>query len=101
MSDGRVVALRDLSQPDLSQPEGPERNGELVSSGPGWAELEMTDGGAPIPAGTPVRSQTSQAIFLGQVQGSEIHRLRVRVDHSLALQDIAAIQKLWSQEQPG
>jgi hypothetical protein len=98
MSDGRV-ALR-----DLSQPESPERNGELVSSGPGWAELELTGGGAPIPAGTPVGFQTSETIYLGQVEAKETqgdgHRLRVRVDHLLALQDVNSIQNLWSQEQP-
>jgi hypothetical protein len=104
MSDGRVVALRNLSQPDLSQPENPERNGELVSSGPGWAELELTDGGASIPAGALVAFQASGMIYLGHVESGEIpgdrHRLRVRVDHSLALQDVSSIQKLWSQEPP-
>ncbi len=76
----------------------------MVSSGPGWAELELTDGGAPIPAGALVKFQTSEAICLGHVETGHIrgslHHLRVRIEHSLALQDIAAIQKLWSQEQP-
>jgi hypothetical protein len=99
MSDDGAVALR-----DLSQPESTDRNGQLVSSGPGSAELELTDGGAPIPAGTLVGLQTSQTIYLGHVESGEIRddrlRLRVRVDHWLALQDISSIQKLWSQSQP-
>lgn len=104
MSDAAVVALRDLSQPDSSLPESPERNGELVSSSPLWVELQLTDGGAPISGGTLVGVQTSQTVYVGRVESGEIignsQRLRVRVDHWLALQDVAAIQKLWSQEQP-
>jgi hypothetical protein len=99
MSDGSVVVLR-----DLSQPENTERSGHLVSSGRGWAELELTDGGAPISPGTPVGLQTSHTIYLGHVQHKEIQapcsRLRVRVDHSLAVQDVCSIQNRWNQEQP-
>ena len=104
MGGGRVVALRTLSPPDLGQPESPERNCELVSSGPGWAELELTDGGAPIPAGTLVGFQTGEAICLGHVEAGQIrgsfHHLRVRVDHSLVLQDVSSVQEHWSQQQP-
>ena len=104
MSDGSTVALRDLGQPDTSQPESPERNGQLVSSGPGWAELELSDGGTPIPTGHPVGFQTSHTSYLGYVESAETrgnrHCLRVRVEHWLALPDVAVIQKLWSQEQP-
>lgn len=103
MSEGRVVAFRDLSQPDSDQSESPQRNGELLSSGPDWTEFELTDGGAPIPGGTPVEVQTSQTIYLGLVESVEIRgtrqRLRVRVYHWLALEDIASVQKLWSQDQ--
>ena len=99
MSDGAVVALR-----DLSQPEGPERSGSLISADVDWAELELTDGGAPISGGSLVGVQTSQTIYVGHVESAETsgnsQRLRVRVDHWLALQDVSAIQKLWSQEQP-
>ena len=105
MTVGRVVALRDLSQPDSNQPESPQRNGELLIAGPDWAELELTDGGAPIPEGTPVGVQTSETMYLGLVASGEIQgssqRLRVRVYHWLALEDIASIQKLWSQDQSG
>jgi hypothetical protein len=98
MNDGPLVALR-----DLSQPESTERNGNLVSAGPDWAELEVTDGGAPISGGTLVELQTSQTIYLGRVESGETlgknQRLRVRVDHWLALEDVHSIQKLWSQEQ--
>jgi len=98
MSDGAVVALR-----NLSQPEGTDRNGSLISADPDWAELELTDGGAPIAGGALVGLQTSQTIYLGHVQSSETlangQRLRVRIDHWLALQDVSAIQKLWSQGQ--
>jgi hypothetical protein len=97
MSDSDSVALR-----DLSQPESAERSGHLVSADPDWAELELTDGGEPIPGGALVRLQTSQKVYLGQVQSGKSlghsQRLRVRVDHWLALQDISAIQRLWSQE---
>ncbi len=100
MSDEPLVALR-----DLSQPESTGRTGNLVSASPAWAELEMTDGGAPISSGTLVELQTSQTIYLGRVDSGETlgksQRLRVRVDHWLALQDISSIQKLWSQEQSG
>ena len=100
MSDDAVVALR-----DLSQPEPTERNGSLISADGDWAELELTDGGAPIPGGTLVGIQTSQKIYLGRVEHGETRdnsqRLRVRVEHWVALQDASAIQKLWSQEQPG
>jgi hypothetical protein len=99
MSEGLVVALR-----ELSQPEGTERIGSLVSAGLDWAELEVTDGGAPISGGTLVELQTSQTIYLGRVESGETlgknQRLRVRVDHWLALQDVSSIQKLWSQERP-
>ncbi len=97
MSDDPLVALR-----DLSQPEGTERTGNLVSVGVDWAELEVTDGGSPISGGTLVGIQTSKTIYLGHVESGETlgnsQRLRVRVDHRLALQDVGAIQKLWSQE---
>jgi len=96
MSDGRAVALR-----DLSQPESTERIGELVSSGDGWTEIELTDRGASIPMGTPVGYQTSQTTYVGTVESAETqdnrHRLRVRVEHWLALEDVSTIQKLWSQ----
>ena len=98
MSDDPLVALR-----DLSQPEGTERTGNLVSASVDWAELEVTDGGAPIPGGTLVGIQTSKTIYVGRVESGEIlhknQRLRVRVDHWLARQDVSSIQKLWSQEQ--
>jgi hypothetical protein len=94
MGDGRV-ALRDLSQPETT-----ERNGDLVSSGNGWAEIELRDGGPQVHSGTPVELQTGQSIYLGHVESGEVHRLRVRVDHSLDVQDVLAIQKLWNPEQP-
>ena len=100
MSDGPVVALR-----DLSQPESADRNGSLISASVDWAELELKDGGAPISGGTLVGIQTSQTIYVGHVESGETvgngQRLRVRVDHWLALQDGSSIQKLWSQEQSG
>jgi hypothetical protein len=99
MSDGPVVALR-----DLSQPESTDRNGSLISAGVDWAELELKDGGAPISGGTLVGLQTSQTIYVGHVESGETvdngQRLRVRVDHWLAIQDISAIQSVWSQDQP-
>ena len=94
MGDGRV-ALRDLSQPETT-----ERNGDLVSSGNGWAEIELRDGGPPVHSGTPVELQTSQTIYLGHVESGEIPRVRVRVDHSLAVDDVLSIRKLWNPEQP-
>jgi len=94
MGDGRV-ALRDLSQSETT-----ERNGDLVSSGNGWAEIELRDGGPPVRAGAPVELQTSQNIYLGHVESGEIDRLRVRVDHFLDVQDVLSIQKLWNSEKP-
>ena len=98
MSDDPVVTIRDLSQPESTQ-----RTGNLVSADPDWAELELADGGAPISGGTLVGLQTSQAIYLGHVERAEAsrksQRLRIRVDHWLALQDVASVQKLWSEEQ--
>ena len=99
MTDDAVVALRDLSQPETAG-----RIGNLISASVDWAELELTDGGAPVPGGTLVELQTSETIYLGRVEKGETvgkdQRLRVRVDHWLALQDVSSIQKLWSQEQP-
>jgi hypothetical protein len=97
MSDDPLVALR-----DLSQPEGTGRTGNLISASISWAELEVTDGGAPIAGGTLVELQTSQTIYLGRVESGEIldknQRLRIRVDHWLDLQDVATIQELWSEQ---
>jgi hypothetical protein len=97
MDDGSVVALR-----DLSHLESAERSGHFVSAGPDWAELELTDGGEPIPGGALVGVQTSENVYLGQVESGENlgnnQRLRVRVNHRLALQDVSSIQTLWSQE---
>ena len=104
MSGCRVVALRDLSQLDSSRPENPERNAQLVSSGPDWAEIELTDAGAGLSVGTPIGFQTDESISLGCIENAEIRNscqhLRVRVDHSLALQDVGNINRLWSQEDP-
>ena len=98
MNDGRAVALR-----DLSQLESAERSGHLLSVGSDWAELELTDGGGPIPGGALVGLQTSENVYLGQVESGEAsgnnQRLRVHVNHRLALQDVSSIQALWSQEQ--
>jgi hypothetical protein len=98
MSDGAVVALRDLSHPDST-----ERSGSLISEGVDWVDLELTGGAAPISSGTLVGVQTSQNIYLGQVERGELlgssQRLRIRVEHWLALQDASSIQKLWTQEQ--
>jgi|SRR5579872_6252976 len=98
MVDDPQVTLR-----DLRQSEGTERTGNLVSINLDWAELEVTDGGAPISRGTLVELQTGQTIYLGHVESGETldknQRLRVHVDHRLALQDVSFIQKLWSQEQ--
>jgi hypothetical protein len=97
MDDGRIVALR-----DLSQLESAERSGHLVSVGTDWAELELTDGGEPVPGGALVGIQTSENVYLGQVESRESlgnnQRLRVLVNHRLALQDVSSIQTLWSQE---
>jgi len=104
MSEDPVVSLRDLSQPDSSRPESPQRSGELLSSGPGWVELELTEDGAPLSGGTPVAVRTSETIYMGHIESGKMQDnrdcLRVRVDHWLAVQDVSAIQKLWSQEQP-
>ena len=98
------VALRDLSQPELSQLQTPERNGEIVSTSSGWTEIELLDGGTAIPAGTLVGFETSEAIYLGFVETAEIRenrpRLRVRINHSLARRAVSSIQQLWSQQQP-
>jgi hypothetical protein len=94
MGDG-VVALRDLSQSETT-----ERNGSLVSSGKGWAEIELQDGGPPVQPGTPVELQTSQSIYLGHVESGEVSRMRVRVDHSLTVDDVLAIRELWNPENP-
>lgn len=103
MSSGGIV-LRDLSQPDISQPQSLERNGEIVSSGSGWTEIELLNGSTTIPAGTLVGFETSETIYLGVVETAEIRdsrpRLRVRIDHSLTRQDVSSIQQLWSQQQP-
>ena len=104
MSNAPVVALRDLSQPDSAQSEDSQRSAELVSSSPAWVEVDLTDGGAPIASGTPVGIHTSETIYMGHVESGETvgdsQRLRVRVDHWLAVQDVAVVQKLWSQDQP-
>ncbi|HEY2842783.1 MAG TPA: hypothetical protein VGJ09_04000 [Bryobacteraceae bacterium] len=98
MGDGRVVAFR-----DLSQTESTERNGHLIQSGNGWAELEFSDGGAPVPEGTPVGLETSETIYLGHVERGEIQgnsqRVRILFNHTLALKEVQAIQKLWGSEQ--
>ena len=96
MIAGCVVAFRDLSQ-DESTP----RNGRLISSGPGWAEIELTDAGTLVPAGTAVGWETGENSYLGLVETIQDgkNRLRVRVEHCLALPDVASIQKLWSQEE--
>ncbi len=74
-----------------------------MSSSPTWVELDLTDGGAHIAGGTPVRIETSETIYVGHVESGEAldgsQRLRVRVDHWLAVPDVAVVQKLWSQEQ--
>ena len=99
MSDVCDVTLR-----HLSEPESTERRGQLVSSGPDWAELELTDGGLALPQGSLLGFQTSQTISVGHVESGEIiggtQRLRVRVDHWLASQDVSSIQKLWTHDQP-
>ena len=99
MSDGPVILLR-----DLSQPESTERSCNLLFEDRKWAEIELRDAGAPIRDGTPVGLQTSQSVYLGHVHSGEMsgdcQRLRVRVDHWLAVQDVSTMQKLWSQEQP-
>jgi hypothetical protein len=71
-----------------------------VSSDNGYIEIELRDGGPPVHPGTPVELQTSQTIYLGHVDGGEPHRLRIQVDHSLAVQDVRSIEKLWTPEQP-
>lgn len=74
-----------------------------MSSSPVWVELDLTDGGAHIVGGTPVGIQTGDTIYVGHVENGETQgtsqRLRVRVDHWLAVQDVASVQKVWSQEQ--
>jgi hypothetical protein len=103
MSDDPVVVLRDLSQPVSSHPKSLERNVELLSSSPGSVDLELAEGGAPISSGTLVGVQTSETIYMGHVESGQMHdnryRFRVHVDHWLVLEDVAAIQKIWKQEQ--
>lgn len=102
MSDDAVVALR-----DLSEPESAERTGELLGADLERSELELTIGGAAISDGTLVAVQTSQTICVGHVLGKAEsveapgpQRLRVRIEHWVALKDISVIQKLWSPQQP-
>ena len=98
MTNAVAVAFR-----DLSQPESTERSGQVVSAGTGWIELELTDGGGPVRGGTLAELRTSQTIYLGHVEnavtGNTGQTVRVRIEHSLALQDVSSIQKLWSPEQ--
>ena len=98
MTDDSLVTLR-----DLNQPEGAERTGHLISADSVWADLEVADGGEPVSSGSMLGIQTSETIYLGRVESGEIQgkgqRLRIRIHHWLALQDVSSIQKLWSQEQ--
>jgi hypothetical protein len=103
MSDDSVVALR-----DLTEPPGAERTGKLLGADLESSELELTVGGPAISDGALVAVQTSQTICVGYVLGRAEsvetpgpQRLRIRIDHWVALQDVSVIQKLWSQEQPG
>ncbi len=102
MSESRVVTVRDLRQGDSNRTENRPTRGELVSSGPGWVELDFTSG-ATIPPGTPIEVQTEEILYLGHVQSEKREngrvRLRVHVDHFLSLQSISAIQKRWNQDQ--
>ena len=98
MTGGRLTLRR------LKEPESAERNGQLLSADANWAEVELTDGGSPIPEATLVGFETNETIYVGHVESREesgnTQRLRVRVDHWLALPDVSSIQRLWSQEQP-
>ena len=98
MTSGGAVAFR-----DLTRPESTERSGQLVSSDSGWLQVELSDGGAPVPGGTLVELRTTQIIHLGQVEDAvtqgRAQTLRVRIDHTLSLQDVSSIQKVWTQEQ--
>ena len=98
MTGGRLTLRR------LKEPESAERNGQLLSADASWAEVELTDGGSSIPEDTLVGFETNDTVYIGRVESREdsgnTQRLRVRVDHWLALQDVSSIQKLWSQEQP-
>jgi hypothetical protein len=102
MSDGPFVAVRDLSESNPPQPDSPERNGELVSSGPAWLDLKLTDGGPALSGGALIEVQASQTVYVGHVESAESlgdgQRLRVRVDHWLDLQDVSLIQKVWTQD---
>jgi hypothetical protein len=105
MSDGPFVAVRDLSERNPTEPDRPDRNGELVSSSPDWLDLRLTDGGPAFSVGVLIEVQGSQTVYVGHVESAESlgngQRLRVRVDHWLALQDVSLIQKLWTENQSG
>lgn len=105
MSDGPFVAIRDLSELNPTQPDRPARNGELVSSSPDWLDLKLTDGGPALSGAALIEVQTSQTVYMGHVESAESlgngQRLRVRVDHWLALEDVSLIQKLWTEDQSG
>ncbi len=56
-----------------------------------------------MPPGAPIEFQTAEILYLGHVESEKKEngrvRLRVRVEHSLSLQNISVIQKLWNQDQ--
>jgi hypothetical protein len=63
------------------------------------AEIAV-EGPHPIGRGALVEFETEETLYLGEVESSEAgateQRLRVTVEHSLDLEKVAWIQKLWN-----
>lgn len=89
------ISLSPIADPELIIP------GRLLSLEGRYAEATL-DGDILLNRGALVRFQTSETLYLGQIEsaGSEAgtNHIRVLIEHSVDLERAAAVRRLWNSD---
>jgi hypothetical protein len=97
VTPGTRISLLSIADPESAI------QGRLLSLEGGYAEASL-DGETLLSRGSLVEFQTSQTLYLGEVEsgwteGGTSH-IRVLIEHSVDLERAAAISRLWNTDSP-
>jgi hypothetical protein len=98
VTSGIAISLTSIADPQLTI------QGRLLSLEGTYAEASL-DGETLLSQGSLVKFQTSETLYLGQVESgwteTGINHIRILIEHSVDLERAAAIRRLWNTENPG
>ena len=92
---GTMISLSSMADPHLTF------QGQVLSLEGRYAEVSL-DGESLLSRGTLVQFQTSDTLFLGEVESgwteNGANHIRIMIEHSIDLERAGAIRRLWNTE---